>query len=183
VHEPLAALVEMLTPYGWSNSLSQKLVQLTMPGVPDVYQGTELWDDSLVDPDNRRRVDFSEREVLLDALDGDVRIPPIDATGRAKQWLTARTLRMRRDWPDLFTTYAPVQVDGPAAEHAIAFDRGGVITVATRLPVGLARRGGWGETSLDLGGRVTDAISGVSHQGRVPMSVLLSDYPAALLVR
>ena len=183
VHEPLAALVEMLTPYGWSNSLSQKLVQLTMPGVPDVYQGTELWDDSLVDPDNRRRVDFGEREVLLDAMDGDVRTPPIDATGRAKQWLTARTLRMRRDWPDLFTTYAPVQVDGPAAEHAVAFDRGGVITVATRLPVGLARRGGWGETSLNLGGRVTDAIGGVSHQGRVPMSDLLSDYPAALLVR
>src|SRR5205823_2618226 len=61
VHEPLVALTERITPYGWSNSLGQKLVQLTMPGIPDVYQGTELWEDSLVDPDNRRPVDYDER--------------------------------------------------------------------------------------------------------------------------
>ena len=63
----------LITAPGWSNSLGQKLVQLTMPGVPDVYQGTELWEDSLVDPDNRRPVDFAERSRLLESL-GDA--PP-----------------------------------------------------------------------------------------------------------
>ena len=76
----------LITPHGWSNSLGQKLVQLTMPGVPDVYQGTELWDDSLVDPDNRRPVDFAERIRLLESL-GDAP-PGIDETGAAKLWIT-----------------------------------------------------------------------------------------------
>ena len=76
VREPLAAFIERITPYGWTNSLAQKLVQLTMPGVPDVYQGTELWEDSLVDPDNRRAVDFDARRAMLDTLDGSRRLLP-----------------------------------------------------------------------------------------------------------
>ena len=134
MHDPLAGFVARITPYGWTNSLAQKLVQLTMPGVPDVYQGTAYWDDSLVDPDNRRPVDFTAARAALDRLDSDVHAPPIDASGDAKLWVLSRTLRLRRDWPDLFTTYRPVAVSGAAAEHAVAFDRGGAITVATRLP-------------------------------------------------
>src|SRR4029079_8456000 len=86
VHGPLAAFVERITPYGWTNSLGQKLVQLTMPGLPDVYQGTEVWEDSLVEPDNRRAVDYAERQALLDALDARDDPPPIDASGAAKLW-------------------------------------------------------------------------------------------------
>jgi (1->4)-alpha-D-glucan 1-alpha-D-glucosylmutase len=183
VREPLASFVERITPYGWTNSLSQKLVQLTMPGVPDVYQGTERWERSLVDPDNRRAVDFDGAASLLDVLDGDVHAPAIDASGAAKLWLVSRALRLRRDWPDLFGRYAPLPVDGAAAGHAVAFDRGGAITVATRLPVGLERGGGWRDTRIDLGERATDVVSGTAFRGEVPLADLLAAYPVALLVR
>jgi (1->4)-alpha-D-glucan 1-alpha-D-glucosylmutase len=183
VHDPLADFVDRITPYGWTNSLSQKLVQLTMPGVPDVYQGTELWDDSLVDPDNRRAVDFDARRALLDALDAAGEAPPIDATGAAKLWVVSRALRLRREWPDLFAGYAPLLATGATADHALVFDRGGVITVATRLPVGLERKGGWGDAALDLGGGVTDVITGRRLSRDIALADLLDTYPVALLVR
>jgi (1->4)-alpha-D-glucan 1-alpha-D-glucosylmutase len=183
LHDPLAEFIERITPYGWTNSLGQKLVQLTMPGVPDVYQGTELWDDSLVDPDNRRPVDFAIRRALLDALDAENEPPPIERSGAAKMWVVSRALRLRRDWPDLFTGYAPLFATGPAAAHALVFDRGGSITVATRLPVGLERAGGWQDTTVDIGGPATDVISGRRVEREVRMGELLERYPVALLVR
>jgi (1->4)-alpha-D-glucan 1-alpha-D-glucosylmutase len=183
VREPLAAFIDRVRPFGWSNALGQKIVQLTMPGVPDLYQGTEMWDDSLVDPDNRRPVDLDGRQAMLDALDGALQAPAIDESGLAKLWVTSRTLRLRRDWPDLFDRYVPVAVTGAAAAHVVAFDRGGAITVATRLPVRLERGGGWHDTAIDLGGRVTDVISGDSFDGTVAVAELLRDYPVALLVR
>ena len=97
-----------MTPAARSNSLAQKLVQLTMPGVPDVYQGTELWEDSLVDPDNRRPVDFAARGRAAGRARRRRAAPPaIDDFGRAKLWLVSRTLRLRRDRPDLFDGYRP----------------------------------------------------------------------------
>ncbi|HEY8301790.1 MAG TPA: malto-oligosyltrehalose synthase [Jatrophihabitans sp.] len=183
VQAPLAAFVEKITPYGWTNSLSQKLVQLTMPGVPDVYQGTELWEDSLVDPDNRRPLDTELRRTLLDRLDAATEPPAIGPDGVAKLWVVSRTLRLRRDWPDLFATYEPVRAAGSAADHVVAFDRGGAVTVATRLPVGLERAGGWGDTVLDLGHPATDAISGRRVDAQVRLADLLDGYPVALLVR
>jgi (1->4)-alpha-D-glucan 1-alpha-D-glucosylmutase len=182
IREPLTAFIDRITPYGWTNSLAQKLVQLTVPGVPDVYQGTELWEDSLVDPDNRRAVDMDARRALLDRLDGDVHPPAIDASGAAKLWVVSRTLRLRRDWPDLFSRYDPISVEGAAAEHAVAFDRGGAITVATRLPVGLERGGGWRDTAIELPRGATDVISGTTYRGTVALADLLGAYPVALLV-
>ncbi len=173
----LLALVEQP---GWSNALGQKLVQLTMPGIPDVYQGTELWEDSLVDPDNRRPVDFSRRRELLASL---TTAPPVDGSGAAKLWVTTTALRLRRDRPELFATYTPVPVTGPAAGHAIAYDRGGALTVATRLPIGLARSGGWGDTVLELDGTWTDQLTGRPYAGPVPLADLLTHLPVALLTR
>jgi (1->4)-alpha-D-glucan 1-alpha-D-glucosylmutase len=183
VHDPLAAFVDRITPYGWTNSLAQKLVQLTMPGVPDVYQGTELWEDSLVDPDNRRPLDTDLRRTMLDELDGASDAPLIGADGGAKLWVVSRALRLRRDYPDLFESYTPLVARGPAAAHAVAYDRGGSITVATRLPVGLERSGGWQDTSLDVGGTVSDLISGRRWSGELALAEVLADYPVALLVR
>jgi (1->4)-alpha-D-glucan 1-alpha-D-glucosylmutase len=97
--------------------------------------------------------------------------------------VVSRTLRLRRDWPELFSGYAPLFAEGTAAEHAVAFDRGGVIAVATRLPLGLERRGGWGDTVLDVGGPATDAISGSPAPREVRLAELLASYPVALLVR
>ncbi|WP_295014880.1 malto-oligosyltrehalose synthase [uncultured Microbacterium sp.] len=172
--------------HGRSNSLSAKLLQLTAPGVPDVYQGTELWDLSLVDPDNRRPVDFAERRELLRALDEEVSrgvLPPIDDSGRAKLLVTSRALRLRRDHPELFRIHRPAAVVGSAAAHAVAVDRGGVVVVATRLPAGLARAGGWGDTVL-LGSElpVIDALTGRRFgSGTIRIAELLADYPVALL--
>lgn len=174
--------------YGWRNSLSAKLLQLTGPGVPDVYQGSELWETSLVDPDNRRAVDFAARRALLADLDADFEsgeLPLVDESGAAKLLVTSRALRLRRDHPDLFTRYTPMTVIGEAAPHAIAFDRGGALAVATRLPVGLDRRGGWGDTMLlRHSGPTVDVLTGRRYEGAViPLAELLSRYPVALLAK
>ena len=170
----------MVTEPGWVNSLGQKLVQLTMPGVPDVYQGTEVWDNSLVDPDNRRPVDFSALRDLLAAVQ-QARFP-IDASGAAKLWVTHQALLAHRDRAGEFTDYTPVEAVGPQADHLIAFDRGGAITLATRLPVGLVKAGGWGSTALDLPGQLTDVLTGATHSGRSQVVELLATYPVALLL-
>jgi (1->4)-alpha-D-glucan 1-alpha-D-glucosylmutase len=184
LHREVVDFAASITPPGWSNSLGQKVVQLTMPGVPDVYQGTELWDYSLVDPDNRRPVDFAERRALLGRID-DGWLPPVDESGAAKLLVTARTLRLRRQRPELFASYRPAFADGRVGEHVLAFDRGGVVTVATRLPVGLSRHGGWGDTSLSLDGHSwTEVFTNTSYGGnRLSVAELLHTYPVALLVK
>jgi (1->4)-alpha-D-glucan 1-alpha-D-glucosylmutase len=183
----LEEFVALVDPYGTSNSLSAKIVQLTMPGVPDVYQGTEFWDRSLTDPDNRRPVDFERRRAALAALDAGVQTEASDEL--AKMLLTSRALRLRRDRPELFGGYSAVNAEGPAAEHLIAFDRGalaaggGAITLATRLPRKLQRNGGWQDTFIRLGSAVQDDLTGNSYPaGEVHVARLLQRYPVALLV-
>ena len=184
-HAELEGFVARIAPFGWSNSLSQKLLQLTMPGVPDVYQGTELWDFSLVDPDNRRPVDYPLRRRLLAALDGGD-VPAVDGTGAAKLLVVSRALRARRDHPEWFAGYEPVEVLGSGADHVVAFDRGGVVAVATRRPVALAA-GGWGVTRLKVPtGAWRDLLTGeraVSDVAGIAADALLARLPVALLVR
>jgi len=176
------------------NSLGAKLVQLTMPGVPDTYQGCELTARSLVDPDNRRVVDFARHRSLLGVLDtwaaADRGADPgtdLDADlDAAKLLVTSRALRLRRAHPAWFAgEYAPVTADGPAAGHALAFRRGGAaITVVTRLPVGLRGAGGWRDTALPLpDGDWTDVLTGMSYRApRAPLGGLTRVLPVALLV-
>jgi (1->4)-alpha-D-glucan 1-alpha-D-glucosylmutase len=173
--------VAAVTEPGWVNALGQKVVQLTMPGIPDVYQGTELWDDSLVDPDNRRPVDFARRRSLLASVRQTH--PGVDESGAAKLWVTLQALHARRDRPELFDGYEALRATGPAAEHLVAFDRGGAVTLATRLPVGLAAAGGWLDTALELPGAATDALTGREVSGTVRVGDLLDRYPVALLLR
>jgi (1->4)-alpha-D-glucan 1-alpha-D-glucosylmutase len=184
-----------------ANSLGAKLVQLTMTGVPDVYQGCELAGLSLVDPDNRRGVDFSRRRSMLAALDADFEeAGPHQAPGSpdraaaavarldaAKLLVTARTLRLRRARAEWFAgDYAPVTATGPAAGHVVAFSRGGqAITVATRLPAGLRGGDGWGQTAIELpAGAWTDLLSGALYDGgTVPLAELTRRLPVALLIQ
>jgi (1->4)-alpha-D-glucan 1-alpha-D-glucosylmutase len=185
VQEVLIDLAARVDEPGRSNSLAAKLVAITMPGVPDVYQGSELWETSLVDPDNRRPVDFDHRAAVLAGADSD------DAVD--KLHVTCSALTLRRDRPELFSTYTPVGASGSAADHVLAFDRGGAVTVVTRLPVGLAATGGWGDTTLDLpSGRWHDVLTGrtsvveeVAQQpSRNPrLADLLATHPVALLIR
>jgi (1->4)-alpha-D-glucan 1-alpha-D-glucosylmutase len=169
----------LITGPGWSNSLGQKLVQLTMPGVPDVYQGTELWEDSLVDPDNRRPVDFAERRRLLESHGAQP--PAIDETGAAKLRVTRQALRLRRNKPGWFSGYQAIEASGPAQQHLIGFDRGGAITLATRLPVRLAAAGGWADTSVEMPAPHVDVLTGCRWGGTVPVADVLGSYPVALL--
>ena len=187
VGESLGALVAELAPLGWSDALGQKLLQLVGPGVPDVYQGTELWEDSLVDPDNRREVDHAHRGGLLAGL-GDWE-PMLDASGRAKLLVVREALRLRRERPASFVggDYLPVLADGEAAQHLVAFGRGprgrtsDVLAVATRLP---ASSPGWVGTTLTLPpGSWTDRLTGAGHQGTVRLLDVLAALPVALLVR
>ncbi len=185
VRRVLAELLDHVVAPGWSNSLAAKLIALTMPGVPDVYQGSELWEQSLVDPDNRRPYDLDLRADLLAAARDGARFPLTsgeDDPGGAKLLVTHQALTLRRDRPELFPAYTPVGVSGPAADHVLAFDRGGAVTVATRLPIGLQRRGGWGDTELELpGGPWRDVLTDRPTNAR--LADVLEVYPVALLVR
>ncbi|MDQ4032806.1 MAG: malto-oligosyltrehalose synthase [Actinomycetota bacterium] len=183
----VARVAVRIIPAGRSNSLSAVLLQLAMPGIPDTYQGGELWDLSLVDPDNRRPVDFTARTDLLRRIDQgwlpEMGSADVHDVGAAKLLVVSRTLRARRDHPERFTGYRPLYADGGAAPHAVAFARRGVVAVATRLPVGLADCGGWGMTALPLPeGSWTDAFTGYASSGRVPLADLLARYPVALLL-
>ncbi len=172
VCEVLDELLAVVNGPGRSNALAAKLVALAMPGVPDVYQGSELWETSLVDPDNRRPVDFDLRRAVLA---GDA-----DHPAAAKLRLVHEVLRLRRDRG--LEGYAPVDATGTAADHVLAFDRGGVVAVATRLPVGLAGRGGWGDTRLTLPeGRWRDVLT--DRPASESLASLLDTHPIALLVR
>jgi (1->4)-alpha-D-glucan 1-alpha-D-glucosylmutase len=185
VGDEVQALVDRLEGPGRTVSLSQKLLQLAGPGVPDVYQGTEGWDHSLVDPDNRRPVDHDAFRDVLRRLD-DGWLPEVDATGAAKTSLVRRVLRLRRDRPGLFRGYVPLAASGTAADHALAFGRSAdLVAVATRLPVGLEARGGWGDTTLPLAaGTWTDVLTGTEVEGGdAALADLLATYPVALLAR
>ncbi len=173
--------------------LAQKLVQLTMPGVPDVYQGTELVTLTLVDPDNRRAVDYAERAARLQRLDAAEQPRDLDDE---KLLVTSRALRLRREHPEWFvgeqSTYAAVP---SGSEHLLAFARGDqsgpqVVTLATRFSARLARSGGWGGARLALPpGRWRDVLSAAVIDGPAEASegILVSDVlgerPVALLVR
>jgi (1->4)-alpha-D-glucan 1-alpha-D-glucosylmutase len=189
-------LLQVTRPAGRLTSLSQTLLKLTSPGVPDVYQGTELWDLSLVDPDNRRPVDLEERHQLLDDLGGGP-AHPVDVLGRVdeglpKLWVTAATLRLRRERPEAFgpsASYDPLLAVGDRQDHVVAFLRGGqVLTVAPRL---IVRLGGaftdweWHDTRLRIPtGRWRCVLSGhVVDGGEIALADLLAAFPVGLFVR
>ncbi|XRQ05736.1 malto-oligosyltrehalose synthase [Actinomadura welshii] len=188
----LAAFVGRLDPHARVNILGQKLVQLAMPGVPDVYQGCELTGLALVDPDNRRPVDYGRRRERLQRLDTGRPAKDVDDE---KLLVTARTLRLRRAHPEWFgpgARHEPVAVHGPAAGHVVGFTRGEAVVLATRLPVGLERGGGWDRTPeqapqptrvdvVQQGWR--DVLTGCTHMGPVlDAGRVFEHLPVALLV-
>ncbi|MFD3836225.1 malto-oligosyltrehalose synthase [Streptomyces sp. NPDC058642] len=169
--EHVAAFRGALGPSVRANMLGTALLHLTMPGVPDLYQGTEAEYRALVDPDNRR----------------PVRFPPEEPGEKGA--LTAAALRLRARRPAAFgdsATYVPLTAEGPAAAHCLAFARSGdVVTAVTRLSLRLAEEGGWRETRLPLPpGRWADALSaGREFTGHVRVAELFEGLPVALLER
>jgi (1->4)-alpha-D-glucan 1-alpha-D-glucosylmutase len=199
----VAEVVARLGPAGVANGLAQTLIKLTAPGVPDLYQGSEFWDLSLVDPDNRRPVDWVARErqlgsgARLDELLADWR------NGALKQRLIQRVLAFRREQAALFADgdYRPLTIEGPAQEHAFAFartlgDRVAITLVGRRL-AGLIdsnlprlRRAALTDTALLLPDwaaqrsyrEIMSGIEPVADTDRVLLSRALARLPVALLV-
>jgi (1->4)-alpha-D-glucan 1-alpha-D-glucosylmutase len=165
-------------------SLAQALLKLTAPGIPDIYQGTELWSLTLVDPDNRRPVDFGLRRRLLEEIRTAT---PEQMLARAdeglpKLWVIQRTLAAA---PRPEDCYQPIQAEGAHAERVVAFARGGTrVTVIPRLAQSL--HGGWGETALTLpsgDAQWRNVFTGETHSGRTPLANLFARFPVALLAR
>jgi (1->4)-alpha-D-glucan 1-alpha-D-glucosylmutase len=185
----LDAFVMPLVEPGRVNALAQTLIKLTAPGVPDLYQGTELWDLSLVDPDNRRPVDYQLRRRLLAELQRAT--PEViwarRQEGLPKLWVIHQALALRRQRPELFGPrgeYQPLKASGVRAEHVVAFARNsGAVTVVPRL--GLKLDGNWAETTLELPcGQWRNELTGDDvGGGMVQMSELLSRFPVCLLSR
>jgi (1->4)-alpha-D-glucan 1-alpha-D-glucosylmutase len=185
----LAGFAAPLVKPGCINSLTQTLFKLTAPGVPDFYQGAELWDLSLVDPDNRRQVDFAVRKELLAEA---ATLSAQEAwqeweSGLPKLWLIRRVLNFRSQRPDLFAIsaqYEPMAARGRAAAHAIAFKRGeNLIALAPRLVIAL--HDDWGDTLLEMppGAWRNQLTDETAPQGAAPLSALLGKFPVALLAR
>jgi (1->4)-alpha-D-glucan 1-alpha-D-glucosylmutase len=174
---------------GRINALAQKLVQLTAPGVPDIYQGSELWELSLVDPDNRRPVDYAARAEMLAAAVGPDAIPraaELADDGFAKLVVVQRALGLRRREPEAFgpaSTYRSLAVQGPRARHVVAFSRAErAVTIVPRL----VQRVGcdWLGTEVELpDGSWRDLLAsdGTVFEGSVEMSELFRSFPVSLL--
>ena len=172
---------------GWINSLAQMLLKLTAPGIPDIYQGTELWDLSLVDPDNRRPVDYDARPRQLGELDQTApeEIWERAAEGLPKLWVTRQALRLRKKRPGAFgpkSSYRSITLKGRRAAHFIAFSRGEeILTVVPRLVLTLGSH--WADTAFELPeGSWRNELTGESYPGGlVPLAKLLKGFPVALL--
>ena len=203
----LEAFVATLVEPGWINSLVQTLIKLTAPGVPDSYQGTELWDLSLVDPDNRRPVDFGRRRRLLAEL-SNLTLEAIwkrRDEGLPKLWVMRQALALRRqhpEWFDAHSPYVPLPARGGKAQHVLAFQRSGAITAVPRLLFSLSHstpagevqggqgtagvtRADWGDTGLELpAGTWQNELTGEAFHGPFTrMAELLAHFPVALLSR
>jgi (1->4)-alpha-D-glucan 1-alpha-D-glucosylmutase len=194
----LERFVDEVKDAGRVNSLAQTLMKHTAPGVPDLYQGAELWDLSLVDPDNRRPVDYRLRAKLLREIVG---LPAKEAVAEAmrhmdeglpKLWTIHQALCLRRERPESFgaqAAYTPLRAEGPQAGHVIAYLRGEeVATVAPRLVTLMGNKqpgGEWGQTVVELPpGRWTNRLTGAQVAGgRVAMEEALRDFPVALMVK
>jgi (1->4)-alpha-D-glucan 1-alpha-D-glucosylmutase len=170
------------------NSLAQTLLKYTSPGVPDMYQGGELWDLSLVDPDNRRPVDYALRSRLLGEMEsmhvGQV-MERMDE-GMPKLWVVHHALELRNEKPEWFgddAAYVPVMATGVQAERVIAYLRGeDVLTVVPRWS---HKAAAWGDAAMVVPeGRWRNRMTGAEVEGGVvPVGELLKEFPVGLLVR
>jgi (1->4)-alpha-D-glucan 1-alpha-D-glucosylmutase len=185
----LNKFVASLTYRGRINSLAQTLLKLTAPGVPDFYQGTELWNLTLVDPDNRRTPDFDLRRRLLADLKNATPEEVMEHMddGMPKLWLIRAGLAIRKRHPEWFGPQVgiePLKARGIGRDHVVAFMRGdSVIAIAPRLVTKLA--GNWRDTEVDLpSGNWTNHLTGERlHGGPMRLADLMRRFPVALLAR
>jgi (1->4)-alpha-D-glucan 1-alpha-D-glucosylmutase len=183
-------LRQRVSELGLANSLAQTVLRLTAPGVPDTYQGMELWDFSLVDPDNRRPVDYGKRREMLEEISRS-RLTALELwkskeDGRVKMLVTSRLLSLRRENPGLFSDgeYIPLESRGSHASNVFAFarrhlGRTAVVVVSGRF----TQIGDWGDTTLTLPDALPlrDVFTGMKTS-ELSLRSLLKDLPVAVLV-
>jgi len=185
----LEVLVGNILKAGQINSLAQTLIKFTAPGVPDTYQGSELWDLRLVDPDNRTPVDYHRRQQMLNELKKGIspeEIMRLSETGLPKLWIMYSALSLRGKHPEWFEAeagYTPLRITGGRAENVVGFMRGRhVATIVPRWP----QKAGdsWGGTNLELPvGLWRNMLTGdVLEGGRVRLQAVLRRFPVALLI-
>jgi (1->4)-alpha-D-glucan 1-alpha-D-glucosylmutase len=191
----IIAFATRLNAPGVINGLAQTLLRLTAPGVPDLYQGTEFWDQSLVDPDNRRPVDFAQRLATLQANTNPAEALAQWQNGAVKQAIIARALALRAHLPELFASgdYIKLEASGPAAQHILAFARRGkthsTVTAITRLAaplvtdIPLVPPDAWADTNLTLpDGNWLDVLTGNAISGtKIPVAEIFARLPVSLL--
>jgi (1->4)-alpha-D-glucan 1-alpha-D-glucosylmutase len=184
----LDGFVGPLIPAGRVNSLASTVLKLTSPGVPDMYQGTELWDLSLVDPDNRRPVDYEARRKMLDfvtAASHDEVLERMDE-GAPKLFVIHRILALRSRRPELFdrrATYRPLSIEGPGAEHAVAFSRSDEVAVVVPRLV-LSRPPEWTQAQVTLPpGEWRNEFTGEPAADGVALDAMFDSFPVAVLVK
>ena len=184
----LEHFIDPLVLPGRINSLAQTLIKMVAPGVPDFYQGTELWDLSLVDPDNRRAVDFGLRASLLSGLPGLTAAEVLRKWdgGLPKLWMIARLLAIRRERAPDFSDqskYLPLVAQGSHLGRLLAFRRGdNLIAIVPRFTLTLG--GEWGNTRLPLpGGAWRNAFTEAVLHREVTPDALFAGFPVALLIR
>ena len=184
----LEGVVSRLNHPGRLNSLAQSLLRYTAPGIPDTYQGSELWDYRLVDPDNRTAVDYALRQSMLAQLKGGLspeEIMRLEESGMPKLWIAYRALTLRRDHPEWFGeqgTYEPMAAVGPKSAHLIGFLRGGHVAVVVPR-WNIKRSDSWAGTTIDIPqgtwrNLLTDDLL---RGGRLRIQSLLNRFPVALI--
>ncbi len=199
LHDALRAALDDNVDAITALTLGQQVLQLTLPGVPDTYQGCEAVDLSLVDPDNRRPVDYPTRADLLDRLTAAAPASttalagptPAERLSASKLRLVTALLRLRRERPELFDAAARYQPLATDVEHVVAYARGpargspGLVAALTRAPASLARRGGWTDQRVELPeGRWLDVVTGARLDGgERDCRELFAQWPVTVLVR
>ena len=191
--ESIATMARRVALLGALNSLSQLTLKATLPGVPDFYQGTELWDLSLVDPDNRRPVDFAARTALLPTLSSPdwATLAQDWVNGHIKLAWTAQLLKLRHELADVFTDgdYQPIEVSGPHRDHIVAFarrrgKRAAIVVVGRHFAAFTDGGRAWPrseiiEASINVTGYAVDGVE--AGTATLPLSRLFADLPAVVL--
>ena len=182
----LERLLETIVPVARVHSLAQTLIKCTAPGVPDIYRGTELESLNLVDPDNRRPVDFEWRRRLLDELYTASVIPDSSRPALRKLYVAHTSLQLRRRFPETFAAraaYKPVIGTGHRADHLLAYRRGANVVVAVPRLVHILGAD-WGDTLLPLPpGNWRNLFTDSVLRGEVAVADLFNAFPVALLLK
>lgn len=187
--EEIKNLVSQIDRPGKINSLAQTLLKVTAPGIPDIYQGCDLWDYSLVDPDNRREVDYKLRSKLVEKISqaSQEELNCLDETGLSKLFVIVRALKYRKEFPEIFTQnsdYIPLFAHGKYSENVLSYQRGDqVIVIIPRISSNISK---WKQTTIKIPqGNWKNLLSNNNkfYKDSIDLNEIFSEFPVAMLIK